>query len=154
MQKKITKIVLIAAMTIVFAVEWATGTFVTDNALVNQFLHANIFHLALNCWAIKSIVRSEVMPPVVLAIVAILLGWVGFVCAETVVGFSGALYAMLGIQWRLFGNKTNFIITASIFVLGLILPGLTFIAHALPFFLGLAVGWAYNLIVNFSYETR
>lgn len=154
MQAKVTKITLVAILALVFAVEKLTDTYVTGDAMVNQFMHANIFHLLLNCWAVRSIVRGEIMPPCVLAVVAVLLGWVGFLCGGNVVGFSGALYAMLGIQWKIFGTKTNVIVTASVFALGIILPGLAFVAHVLPFCLGLAVGWAYNMIKNFNYETR
>lgn len=154
MQEKVTRIAVVLVLACVFAAEWMTGVFVTGNAFADQFLHANVFHLMLNCWAVKSIVRREIMHPAVLVAAGIFLGWLGFLCTDCVVGFSGALYAMLGIQWRMFGTRTNTIITAVIFAIGLVIPQVTFIAHAVPFFLGIAVGWTYNLIKRFDYETR
>ncbi len=136
-----------------FAVCWLTGTKCTGSPMLNQFIHANIFHLLLNLWATWTIVRSDVMPAWSLVLVGMFIGWVGFLCAGSVVGFSAVLYAMLGMQWRLFGNKTNAMVTASVFLLGAVLPGLTFIAHALPFFLGIAYGWVYNMINNYNHET-
>lgn len=148
------KILLIEFAVLAFALQWRCGAFhATGNVLADQFMHANVFHLALNCWATWTLVRSDVMPAWVLVLLGIAFGAIGFACTSNVIGLSGALYAVMGMQWRLFGTRTNAIVTAIVLALGIILPGLTFVGHAVPFALGLAFGWAYNLIKDFYNET-
>lgn len=153
MQSTSIRVSVITILAIIFALQSFAGLS-SNNAFACQWMHVNVFHLAANCWALWSILRSRMMPSFYLLIVGVLFGWVGFLCTSDVMGFSGALYAMLGVQWRYFHSWTNIIITASIFVLGIILPQLTAVAHIIPFALGLMFGYVFNFFKGYYYETK
>lgn len=153
MQDKVIRISIITILISVYSLQYLAGL-QSDDAFLCQWMHVNIFHLSANCWALWSILRSRMMPSSYLLVVGVLFGWLGFACTSNVMGFSGALYAMLGIQWRYFNSRINLIITASIFALGIILPQLTAVAHIIPFTLGLMFGYVYNFFKDYYYETK
>ena len=117
---------------------------------IRLFMHANPFHLAVNCWALWGLWRR----PWWFIIPAIAIGWFGLHTDHTAIGFSAALFALMGLQWRLYDCWQNRIFVAIMLTISFLVPQLAFIAHLVPFCIALAIGWVYNIITQYEQDTR
>ena len=97
--------------------------------------HANVFHLALNCWALWKVWRR----PAWLIIPAIALGQLGMLADSQAVGASSMIFALVALQWRIYDCKFNRWFMAASLALSAALPQVSFWAHAVPFAAGIAV---------------
>lgn len=151
---KAIKAITIIAFTVVYFItvkglRAQEGVFNGVNPLFAMFLHANIAHLAVNMTTLWAIWRK----PLWLIIPASLLGLLGMAISTDVVGFSAALFALIGLQWHLYDCRRNWIIIAVIMGLSLLLPQLAFIAHLVPFALAWVINWAWRLHRQYYRDT-
>ncbi len=105
-------------------------------------MHANWAHLALNCWALWGLWRK----PMWVMVPAVFIGWAGIAIDHNAIGFSAALFALMGLQWNLYDCTANRLLVAALLLISLIIPQMAFIAHILPFCIGLAAGCVYRYI--------
>lgn len=110
--------------------------------------HANVFHLAANIIALWLMyVAGWVWIP------AVALGALG-VWMGHAVGFSGALFAAIGLQWDIYDCKRNRISIAVVMALSAIIPNMSFIGHAVPFFIGMAISRCRSFIKQYHGDTN
>ena len=143
---KVMKICIVAAFVTIYAVTVrdyaARSIHLQDyNAFARLVLHANVAHLAINMYALWCIWRK----PMWLIVPASLLGLLGIALSANAVGFSAALFALLGLQWHLYDCKRNRIMIGTMLMLSLIIPQFAFIAHVVPFSIALLVNLLWRL---------
>lgn len=143
-REKTIKVIGIAVLVVAWSLQ------LCDVNHIRLLMHANPFHLAVNCWALFGLWRR----PWWLIIPATAIGWFGLHIDHTAIGFSAALFALLGLQWRLYDCWQNRIFVGIMLGLSLIIPQLAFIAHLVPFCIALAAGWIYNLIKGYNNAVR
>ena len=152
---KAIKGITIAAFTVVYfltvkGIRAQEGTFDGINPLYAMFLHANIAHLIVNMTTLWAIWRK----PMWLIVPAMMLGILGMALSNNVVGFSAALFALMGLQWHIYDCKRNWIIIGVALLLSLVLPQLAFIAHIVPFTLGWIINRAWKMHRQFQRDTN
>ena len=156
MQKeKIIKATTIAAFTALYAlyvrgIAAKDDTFDGINPMLAMLLHANVAHLAVNMYALWYIWRK----PMWLIALASLIGLLGICLAPNAVGFSAALFALLGLQWHIYDCKQNRIMIGIMLLLSLIIPQLTFIAHVVPFTLALLINFIWRINKQYRHDTQ
>lgn len=146
----ITKCIAITLLAAIMVWQYCTDTWLCDYAVARLFMHGNPFHLALNCWALWVMWRK----PWWHWMVATAIGVFGISLAHNAVGISAMLFALMGIRWTWYNCRINRVIIAVMLVLSLVLPQLTFIAHAVPFCMGLAVCWINKTITQYEHDTH
>lgn len=151
------RIVLIGVLTAVMLLFGCPAFLHHDDAcisLVHHFFHANLFHLAVNCYSIWNLFRRGVRYsafPLVLAFVFGTLSW--FCTSADAVGFSNIIFALVGLRTPSISSgwwKGRGVITfLSVNVFMLLLPQVSAITHVVSFALGcIAAGMirSYNRI--------
>ncbi len=120
-------------------------------ALLHNFFHANIFHLAVNSLSIWVLFRKGVRYGIGTVILAFLIAtgsW--FFAAKDVVGISNFIFAIIGLRtpplncrwWLLPNTITFFVVTA----LMAFLPNVSAITHIVSFLLGCMAAAATRII--------
>lgn len=112
---------------------------------VALLMHANIFHLALNAWTAWLVIPARAPRSWVTLAIGTALGILGIALSPTpTVGFSAAIYAMMGLRWHEVNSKANRVILAASLALCLALPHVAFVAHVVPFACGIACAWIWR----------
>lgn len=149
-ERDIVRIVSIIVLIVVFCfVRTPQGI------LGNQFIHANIFHLACNCIALWAVLGRGIATDIVTLMLAWCLGFIGFCLSPApVVGVSGIVFASIGLQAERFLKSMRNVATIAICLLmGLIVPDISVVAHLVPFVLGIAF-WLFGKISDDYGEVR
>lgn len=128
-----------------YALQIALGLAVgyTDSSLFPHLtfciFHANVFHLAANALTL-CLLRPAGRDLLSGYIISLLASFVAVTAAPTV-GFSGALYAMIGMRTTLFRGRFTFPKAwfAGFLLAGLFLPHVNGLLHVLCFVAGAAV---------------
>ena len=81
---------------------------------------------------------------------AVFIGWAGIAIDHSAIGFSAALFALMGLQWNLYDCMANRLLVAVLLLTSLIIPQMAFVAHILPFGIGLAAGYIYRFIKQYN----
>ena len=120
-----------------------------------QFKHANLFHLICNCWCIYTAVNDRIINRYLIYTVIITCGAFTFMLYNgNAVGFSGALFAMIGISYSHHLTRRNTIMLAAIFLVNAIIPNLALFIHFVSFALGFTIGMIIKRIRKYRYEHR
>ena len=59
-------------------------------------------------------------------------------------------FALMGLQWNLYDCMANRLLVAVLLLTSLIIPQMAFVAHILPFGIGLAAGYIYRFIKQYN----
>ena len=138
----------VAVVVMVWVVQCSVGLTLTRCPWVDVFLHANWAHLALNCWALYWLWRR----PRWLIVPAYLIGCLGLWLDGGAMGLSAVLYALMGLQWRLYDCMRNRLAVAVSLLVAAFVPQLAFVAHFVPFCVALAVCLFARLVFNFCQD--
>ena len=128
-------------------------------SLVHHFFHANIFHLAVNCFSVWSLFRKGYRyswMPLACAYIIASASW--FCTSDDVVGFSNILFALIGLRspslshswWK----QPSVILFLAITALMALLPQVSAITHIVSFVLGCIVAGAIRIVNNISSDFR
>ena len=121
------------------------------------FCHASILHLLINLYILYrlSIIRSTVPYRIATgAVIAVLSSFIYISPQLVTVGFSGAVFAMLGISTsEHYTHKTFMIILASILPT-IFLPSVAFITHSLCFAIGFIYHRSYKYLTEYIYDNK
>lgn len=131
--EKASKIIIISLLTIVF---FAVDREKCFNPFLMHFHHANIFHLMANCCSVYLIRRASWLPALAIAILSALP-------FHNIVGFSGVIFAALGILYGRYPSKLFWWAIAIVLVTGLI-PNVSMGYHLVNMFAGFIVGYIYQ----------
>lgn len=143
--EKISKAILI---TILFAIYFLIDIQPMQNAILLHFQHANIFHLLANCWSIYLIRKAEWIPAYIIAV----LCCIPF--TETTIGFSGVIFAALGILYGRYPSKLFWWASAIVLATGL-LPNINAMFHLICLFAGFFIGYSAQMIKLYvNYRNR
>lgn len=128
-------------------------------AFAHHFFHANVFHLAVNCFSLWAVFRSGM----------IYKGWsilIPFICATASwfcspldpVGASNFLFATIGCRTPHLGSKWWRQSTTIVFFLGMLVmafvPGVSFITHLVSFVLGCLFAILFRHIAKISKDVK
>ena len=133
--EKYSKTIIIATLIAAYVL----GKYIAlpQNAITLHFIHVNIFHLLANCWAIYIIKKLDWIPAYFIA--AILA-----VPFSNLVGFSGVIFAALGILYGKYPSKLFWKSAAIVLVTGM-LPNISVTFHLLCLFAGFIAGYIYQM---------
>lgn len=140
---------LVALMVAVFfavpSLDWYSGLGVPLQAPLHHFLHANIFHLAVNCLAVWTMFNRRWKEEVKELLCAFVIGTAAYMAASAhSVGMSDVLFAVLGLRaarqgwWKSF----YFAVMWGTILLTAFLPNISGLTHAISCAAGTAVGLA------------
>lgn len=113
------------------------------NHILYPISHANVFHLTANIlfiWMVRCDMRLlETIT------IAILCSFIPTLTTEPTMGFSGVLFAMVGITWgRVSKFKEMFLKNKWIFLIMLLVPHVNFLIHLYC----LLAGYAYGMLLK------
>lgn len=117
-----------------------------------QLLHANVFHLACNCWCAYVVINDRLINRHLLIPLLVIIGAFAYVVTPSelpVVGCSGALMAMVGINLSMAMTWRNLLSVGVMFGLWWFLPMVSFGIHAV----GLVIGWLIGMFMLYYYES-
>lgn len=144
--EKISKAAIITAL---MAVYLFIGNEHFTSAWALHFHHANIFHLLANCWAVFLIRRADWVPAYLTATVCAIP-----FAGGSMVGFSGVIFAALGIFYGRFPSKVFWWSAAIVLVTGM-LPGISATFHLVTLTAGFIVGYIYQSVKLYAeYRNR
>lgn len=120
------------------------GGFDLYRNILFPFSHANVFHLACNIiclWQIRR-VRRFIVPSFVISFIASVLPF--YQCVD-IMGFSGILFAIIGIQYGVYSSFfTMFRKTVIFFVITAFLPNVAVLFHLYCIVIAFSAGWLYQ----------
>jgi hypothetical protein len=128
----------IAIIVILFACFFLVDKESMQKATLLHFQHANIFHLLANAWSIHLIKRAKWIPAYIIAVLCALP------FTDNTLGFSGVIFAALGIIYGRYPSKLFVWAVAIVLVTGL-LPSIHVLFHLICLFAGFFVGYIYQL---------
>lgn len=145
----ITKLTLIAILTITYVVSLFHP--IEINEWTYMLLHANIFHLACNCWCAYVAINDRLINRWLLVPLLAVIGAFAYVVTPIgdipTVGVSGALLAMVGINLSMAMTKRNLIMVGVMLLVWGIFPMVSFGIHAI----GLVIGWLIGMFMRYYY---
>ncbi len=133
--EKISKAIIISVLVILFAIY---GKGQTHSCFDMHLFHANIFHLLANCWAVFIIRRADWIPAYAIAVPC------AIPFAHSTVGFSGVIFAALGIIYGRYPSKLFWWAVAIVLITALI-PSVNAAFHLICMFAGFIAGYAYEI---------
>lgn len=148
------KIPLIGVLIAIYLVCGAPMFLHSDNAyisLIHHFFHANVFHLAVNCFSLWFLFRKNMSYGIVTLILAFLISTASWFCTTSdAIGISNFIFAIVGLRtpplkdswWRHSSVITFLIVTA----LMSLLPQVSAVTHIVSFVLGCLVAGLRRLI--------
>ena len=122
-------------------------------ALTHHFLHANIFHLAVNCLAVWTMFNTRWKDSWMELLAGLFLGAVAYAIAgQDVVGFSNVLFAVLGIRYFKYEwYKTSYACVLPIaIIISSVIPGISVLTHFFSFLGGVLVAWSAGVYARLS----
>ena len=124
-------------------------------SLVHHFFHANIFHLAVNCFSVWLLFRKGVRYSVSPIVFAYLIGSLSWFCTSAdAVGFSNIIFALLGQRTPSFKHtwwrQPQVIIFIVVTALMALLPQVSTITHIVSFILGALVSGARRIVYRIN----
>ena len=151
---RIALIVLLVACYIVGAPAWLAVPS-AKSALVHPFFHANIFHLAVNCWSCWLLFRPKGRNA---SLAGICFGYIAAVAAYLLaipllsrapIGFSNVLMAVCGLSVKDYApgwwKRQWFISIVAVNLVMLLTPAMAALTHLFSFAIGLAAGQAVGI---------
>lgn len=128
-------------------------------SLMHHFFHANIFHLAVNCFSIWSLFRKGYIYSIIPLACAYAIASISWFCISAdAIGFSNILFALIGIRTPSLRNRywrdpavLSFI---AITILMALLPQVSAITHIVSFVLGCIVAGILRIINSISRDFR
>ena len=138
MSKKVVAFSLVALLVVIYILDAYTPITISHSLLMRSFLHANIAHLAINCYALYTFIMSPLLPYSLryCCSMAYVISVFAFACSPIyAVGISGFIYALLGMIVARHRTKRNIIICA-IFITFSLLPQLATTVHIVSLLLG------------------
>lgn len=133
--EKISKTIIISLL---FAIYFLVDRQQMHNIFLMHFHHANIFHLLANCWSVYLIRRADWIPAYFIAVLC------SIPFAETTIGFSGVIFAALGMLYGKYPSKLFWWASAIVLVTGL-LPNISALFHFINLIAGFVVGYCYQM---------
>lgn len=120
-----------------------------QSILANQFIHANVFHLAMNCMAVWAVLGRTIRHDLIICGMSYLIGLMVLpLCSIHTIGASSIVFAAIGLQAdRFLCKPTNRLLIATALVVGALVPNVAFAAHLLPFVYGLIV-WFFKKVLE------
>ena len=128
-------------------------------SLTHHFFHANIFHLAVNCFSVWNLFRKGVRYSAVPLVIAFVIASASWFCTTAdAVGFSNIIFAIVGLRtpslksdwWR----HPSVITFLAINMIMLILPQVSAVTHLVSFTLGCLVAGLTRIINTISSDYR
>lgn len=128
-------------------------------SLVHHFFHANIFHLAVNCFSIWSLFRKGIYYTTLPLILAFIIGTLSWFCTSAdAVGFSNIIFALVGLRtpslkhewWR----SSSVVVFLSVNALMLLLPQVSAMTHIFSFVLGCLIAGAVRVYKSLNRDFR
>ncbi|MFI3240720.1 MAG: rhomboid family intramembrane serine protease [Bacteroidales bacterium] len=117
-----------------------------------MLMHANIFHLACNCWCAYFVINDRLINRWLLLPLLAVIGAFAYVVTPVgdipTVGVSGALLAMVGINLSMAMTKRNLIMVGVMLLVWGVFPMVSFGIHAV----GLAIGWLIGIFMRYYYD--
>ena len=149
---KLTVSVILLCMMFVEPVSvFSDGTSWIMKAFLHNFMHANVFHLAVNLLAFNLMYRSEGKDSILLFFLALAIGTFSYVASvRNAIGLSDTLFAAIGLRtpgfchewWR---RKTT--VFFLLLTLGcLLIPGISATTHIAAFVSGVVVSRVVDFI--------
>lgn len=138
MPKKILAYTLITLLAVVYIFQTYTPVNISHSLLMRGFMHANIMHLAVNCYALYTFIMTPLLPYSLRCCLpmAYVISIVAFACSPIyAVGASGFISALLGMIVARHTTKRNVMICA-IFIATSLLPPLATTVHLVSLLLG------------------
>ena len=138
MSKKVVAFSLVALLAVVYILDTYTPITISHSLLMRSFLHANIAHLVINCYALYTFIMSPLLPYSLryCCPMAYVISVFAFACSPTcAVGASGFIFALLGMIVARHFTKRNILICA-IFIAFSLLPQLATTVHIVSLLLG------------------
>lgn len=121
------------------------------------FCHATLFHLICNMYIfyrlilIPSVVTYRVWYSIVIAIISSLI----YLPPQSImVGFSGAVFALLGLIVSEHYTHRNFVLALLSSLYSLLIPGISGGTHMLCFILGFISFRGINILIQYTYDNR
>lgn len=138
MSKKVVAFSLVALLTVVYILDTYTPITISHSLLMRSFLHANIAHLVINCYALYTFMVSPLLPYSLryCCPMAYVISVFAFACSPIyAVGASGFIFALFGMIVARHFAKRNILICA-IFIAFSLLPQLATTVHIVSLLLG------------------
>lgn len=156
------KIAIIAILTIIYLSGTSCEQFGVSSTspwwthFTYQLFHGNITHLLCNIYALwlcldKKRFQTKIILPVYLITVA--ASFIGQ-SAIPVVGISGAIFSILGINLALTPTKPNILYMTIILSVGFIMPQISGITHLTNFIIGFISSAVYRNLKRFKNDYR
>ncbi len=126
-------------------------TTIPNNEWSYQLLHANIFHLSCNCWCAYVVINDRVINRWLLLPLLVVIGAFAYIVTPSelpIVGFSGALMAMVGINLAMAMTRRNLAMVAVMFVVWWFLPMVSFGVHLVA----MVIGWLIGSFMRYYYD--
>lgn len=110
-----------------------------DSPFTYQFSHANIFHLAGNCLTLYYVYYNRVFSSLKTLLICYAISVVAF--QTNSVGFSGVIFAMIGIIYGSCMTLKNTVTISISLLMGFVLPHISGLLHLNCFFMGFAASY-------------
>lgn len=119
-------------------------------ALAHHFFHANLMHLAVNCFSIWTLFKGKSRYDLAQLVIAYVIGTASwFFSSSDPVGFSNIIFAIVGLRtpslkdrwWR----QTSVLVFLLITLLMVLLPQVSAVTHIVSFALGCMMAGAHRL---------
>lgn len=120
------------------------------------FFHADLIHLLANCYAFYYFYSTWLYGRYTLAVscsIAILSSFFADSITPTL-GFSGVVFALIGINGAYYTSRSYFISSGIILAIGLLLPFINGLMHLICFCVGVVLSYAYKTIAPYIDEYR
>lgn len=112
--------------------------------------HANIPHLLCNALCIYFTVNNRLINKWIVYPILLIIGTIALGYTPTAVGFSGALFAMAGINLMAIRTRNYIVSLFAYFAITFFVPAIAFKVHLIGFILGVFVGLSALLIKNWN----